>query len=95
MHTCVVVEAWVHPAVRSGLTLFGVSFHMPFLIWGQAIPNKQIQLRIPQSPRINPFNLPLHHKHHACLHWSMPNNPERWGEVRGLETWRLPAVVQG
>lgn len=53
-HVCGGEEAWVHPAVCSGLILSGVSFHMPFLIWGQATLNKKIQLTVPQSPRINP-----------------------------------------
>lgn len=49
MWTYVWEESWFHPAVHSGLILFGVSFHISFLIWGQAILNKQIQSRVPQS----------------------------------------------
>lgn len=86
MWTCVWEESWLHPAVRSGLILFGVSFRMSFLIWGQAILNKQIQSRVPQSQRINPFTLPPNHKHHACHHRSVPNNLERRGDVRGPES---------
>lgn len=88
MWTYVWEESWFHPAVHSGLILFGVSFHISFLIWGQAILNKQIQSRVPQSPRINPFTLLPNHKHHACHHRSVP---ERSGDQK-VQT--LHVVVQ-
>lgn len=53
-HVCGEEEAWAHPAACSGLVLFGVSFHTPFLIWGQAILNKKIHFIVPQGPRISP-----------------------------------------
>lgn len=84
-HVCGEDQAWVHPAMGSGLILLEVSFHMQVLIWSQALLNKNIQLIVSQSPRINPLTIPPGHKHHAC-HLSMPNNLERRVEVRGSES---------
>lgn len=74
-HVCGEEEAPVHPAVCSRLILYGVNFHMPFLISGPGYTEQEI----------SPFTLLPDHKHHAC-HQSMPNNLERRVEVRELES---------